>query len=69
MRREVRVTLKDVAKLAGVSAVTVSNVLNHRSNVSEATRARVQEAIQRTGYTVNLAARGLAGGAPTPWEC
>ncbi|MER3481073.1 MAG: LacI family transcriptional regulator [Meiothermus sp.] len=62
MRREVRVTLKDVAKLAGVSAVTVSNVLNHRSNVSEATRARVQEAIQRTGYTVNLAARGLAGG-------
>ncbi len=62
MRRELRVTLKDVARLAGVSAVTVSNVLNGRPNVSQETRARVQEAVRATGYTANIAARGLAGG-------
>lgn len=55
-------TLKDVARLAGVSTVTVSNVLNGRPNVSEQTRLRVQEAVAQTGYTVNVAARGLAGG-------
>lgn len=62
MKREMRVTLKDVAQLAGVSAVTVSNVLNNRPNVSQGTRARVQAAIEQTGYRVNIAARGLAGG-------
>lgn len=62
MRKEVRATLKDVARLAGVSAVTVSNVLNNRPNVSKTTRKRVQEAIKEVGYTANLAARGLASG-------
>jgi len=62
VKKEMRVTLKDVANLAGVSSVTVSNVLNNRPNVSKATRAKVQKAIQKTGYTANLAARGLAGG-------
>lgn len=62
MKKDTRATLKDVARLAGVSTVTVSNVLNRRPNVSEQTRVRVQKAIRKTGYTVNLAARGLAGG-------
>ncbi|MCA9835362.1 MAG: LacI family DNA-binding transcriptional regulator [Trueperaceae bacterium] len=57
-----KATLKDVAQLAGVSTVTVSNVLNHRQNVSLRTRQRVMKAVEETGYRVNLIARGLAGG-------
>lgn len=56
------VTLADVAKLVGVSAVTVSNVVNNRTGVSEATRRRVWAAIEETGYVANPAARSLAGG-------
>jgi LacI family transcriptional regulator len=55
-------TLKDVARLAKVSSVTVSNVLNGRPNVSERTKTRVLSAVKRTNYSVNLAAKGLAGG-------
>jgi LacI family transcriptional regulator len=57
-----KATLKDVARLSKVSTVTVSNVLNGRPNVSERTRTRVLNAIKRTNYSVNLAAKGLAGG-------
>ncbi|MGW5666307.1 LacI family DNA-binding transcriptional regulator, partial [Streptomyces sp. NPDC003758] len=39
------VTLRDVALLAGVSSRTVSNVVNGYAPVSEATRARVQQAV------------------------
>ncbi|MCS7058762.1 MAG: LacI family transcriptional regulator [Meiothermus sp.] len=62
MKRVRKATLKDVAHLAGVSTVTVSNVINQRPNVSEKTRARVEQAIRELGYTANLAARSLAGG-------
>lgn len=57
-----KATLKDVARLAKVSTVTVSNVLNGRPNVSEATKSRVLNAVKRTNYSVNIAAKGLAGG-------
>jgi LacI family transcriptional regulator len=57
-----KTTLKDVARLAGVSTVTVSNVLNRRNNVSALTRERVLGAVEKTGYRANLVARGLAGG-------
>jgi LacI family transcriptional regulator len=57
-----KVTLKDVARLAKVSAVTASNVLNHRHNVSQETRERVMSAVAKTGYTTNIVAKGLAGG-------
>jgi LacI family transcriptional regulator len=56
------VTLADVAKLVGVSAVTVSNVVNNRTGVSDETRRRVWAAIEATGYVANPAARSLAGG-------
>jgi LacI family transcriptional regulator len=62
VKKNRKTTLKDLARLAKVSTVTVSNVLNQRPNVSQETRVRVMEAVQRTGYTANLAARGLAGG-------
>ncbi|MDU0348592.1 LacI family DNA-binding transcriptional regulator, partial [Actinomyces sp. MRS3W] len=55
-------TLKDVAARAGVSAMTVSNVINGRAGkVSAATIARVEEAIAALGYVPSAAARSLAG--------
>lgn len=58
-------TLRTVADSAGVSAMTVSNVINGKGKVGAETRARVREAIRRTGYVPNLAARRLAGAAGT----
>ncbi|MFG3009960.1 LacI family DNA-binding transcriptional regulator [Streptomyces cinerochromogenes] len=55
-------TIQDVAKAAGVSAMTVSNVLNDRPHVRPATRARVLEAMARLDYRVNVAARNLRKG-------
>ena len=54
------VTLDDVAKLADVSPITVSRVLNHPEKVAQKTREKVQQAIARTGYVPNLLAGGLA---------
>ncbi|NIJ35925.1 LacI family transcriptional regulator [Sphingopyxis panaciterrae] len=53
-------TLDDVAAIAGVSAKTVSRVVNRNANVSAATRERIEAAIRETGYHVNQAARSLA---------
>ena len=53
-------TLHDVADLAGVSIATVSNVINNSKHVAAETRARVEQAIARTGYVPNQAARLLA---------
>ncbi|CAG9168563.1 LacI family DNA-binding transcriptional regulator [Cupriavidus respiraculi] len=55
----IRVTLKDVAQLAGVSAMTVSRVLNAPENLSAATVAKVRAAIESTGYVPNSAAKAL----------
>ncbi|GAB1583597.1 LacI family DNA-binding transcriptional regulator [Phyllobacterium phragmitis] len=58
-------TLTDVAKLAGVSEITVSRVVRNKGSIAEATRARVQEAIVKLGYVPNRAAGALASaGAP-----
>ena len=46
-------TLDDVAAIAGVSAKTVSRVVNRNANVSAATRERIEAAIRETGYRVN----------------
>ncbi|GAB4059088.1 LacI family DNA-binding transcriptional regulator [Catellatospora paridis] len=56
------VSLKDIARRAGVSQATVSNVVNGYRPVGEATRARVQQAIDELGYTPNLSARHLRRG-------
>ncbi|WP_425321350.1 LacI family DNA-binding transcriptional regulator [Deinococcus humi] len=60
--KKVRATLSDVAQRAGVSAMTVSNVINGKAGVRPNTRQRVLEAIEATGYRVNAVARALAGG-------
>ncbi|PLX89540.1 MAG: LacI family transcriptional regulator [Desulfuromonas sp.] len=54
------VTLDDVAKLAGVSPITVSRVLNHPDKVAVKTLEKVQKAIALTGYVPNMLAGGLA---------
>ena len=56
------VTMDDVAKAAGVSKITVSNVVNGRNRVGAPTRLRVLQAIDELGYEVNLAARYLRVG-------
>ena len=56
------VTIHDVAKEAGVSAMTVSHVLNDHPHVRETTRERVLDVITRLDYRVNVAARNLRTG-------
>lgn len=55
-------TVADVARLAGVSSMTVSRVINRESGVMEATRDKVSAAIRALDYVPNRAARSLAGG-------
>lgn len=59
-RHENGVTIRAVAQRAGVSAMTVSNVINGAGRASAATVATVRAAIAELGYVPNLAARRLA---------
>ncbi|MBU9814792.1 HTH-type transcriptional regulator GalR [Rahnella sp. C60] len=53
-------TIKDVAKLAGVSVATVSRVINHSPKASDSSREAVQNAMQHLQYHPNANARALA---------
>ncbi|MGW6277569.1 LacI family DNA-binding transcriptional regulator [Kribbella sp. NPDC055071] len=55
-------TIRDVARLAGVSPSTVSRTLSLPAMVNASTRARVSAAVERLGYEPNRAARGLITG-------
>ncbi|MEP7764496.1 LacI family DNA-binding transcriptional regulator [Sanguibacter sp. 25GB23B1] len=55
-------TMSDVARAAGVSVMTVSNVVNGRPRVGAETRLRVLDVIAELGYEVNLNARRLRAG-------
>jgi DNA-binding LacI/PurR family transcriptional regulator len=60
MRSDLSVpTLKDVARLAGVSTQTVSCVVNKKGGISKATRARVMQAIEQLQYRPRFVARSL----------
>lgn len=52
-------TIRDIARLAGVSVTTVSRVLNHRPDVKKETRARVEATIAKYNFVGNENARGL----------
>ena len=52
-------TIYDISEKAGVSIATVSRVLNGSSLVSEKTRRKVMDAMEKYGYTPNAFARGL----------
>jgi LacI family transcriptional regulator len=56
------VTIHDVATHAGVSAMTVSRVINHPARVAPATRLRVEQAIHDLGFVPNALARSLLHG-------
>jgi Transcriptional regulators len=52
-------SIKDVAKLAGVSVMTASRVINYRGSVSAQARSRVLRAVKELDYRPNLTARSL----------
>lgn len=61
-------TIKDIARIAGVSQGTVSNVLNGRNNVSAEKIRLVHKVAQQLGYSINMPAqqlRGTSKGVPT----
>ena len=53
------VTLKDVAKVAGVSYATVSRALSGSPEIGESTRRRVLKICEEMGYTPNSVARSM----------
>lgn len=53
-------TIKDIARLAGVSAGTVDRVMHNRGEVSEASRVKVQKVLDEINYQPNMFAIGLA---------
>ncbi|MCX7922504.1 MAG: LacI family transcriptional regulator [Clostridia bacterium] len=55
-----KITIRDVAKYAGVSVATVSNVINDINKTSEETKERVLKAIKEIGYQPDFTARCLA---------
>lgn len=59
MIKSSRVTIKEVARAAGVSTQTVSRVVNERPDVSPETRQRVQDIIDKLGYQPSEVARSL----------
>ena len=58
-----KVTMKDIAKEAGVSTATVSYVLNYseKEKISHDTRLKVFAAVKKMGYVPNMTAKSLAG--------
>ena len=57
--RRIMVTIKDVAKLAGVSVSTASRALHDNDMISEATKKRVREAMDTLNYSPNYSAQNL----------
>jgi DNA-binding LacI/PurR family transcriptional regulator len=55
-------SIRDVARLAGVSHQTVSRVLNNHPSIRESTKARVQQVMEELQYRPNRAARALSRG-------
>jgi LacI family transcriptional regulator len=53
-------TIKDIAKMAGVSPGTVSKIINNYDGIGEKTRQKVQKVIQETGYSPTFSAKSLA---------
>lgn len=59
-------SLKDVAKLANVSLMTVSRALNNPERLKPETLARVQQAIEQTSYVPDLSAKKVRGAHASP---
>lgn len=61
MHNNPHLTIKDIAKLAGVSKSTVSRVINNEKGVSLATQKKIQDVIVKYQFTPSVSARGLKG--------
>lgn len=59
-----RLTIQDIAHLAGVSKATVSRVLNQKPDVNPVTRERILQIVDEQGFVPSITASGLAGGRP-----
>ncbi len=57
-----KMTIQDIARLAGVSKATVSRVLNHKPDVDPSTRERILRIMDEHGFVPSITAAGLAGG-------
>ena len=57
-----RATIRDIARFAGVSAATVSRVINDRPDVSDETRAAVARVVRDHNFSTNRSARALSVG-------
>ncbi len=57
-----KLTIQDIARLAGVSKATVSRVLNQKQNVDPATRERILKIMHEQGFVPSITASGLASG-------
>lgn len=53
-------TIKDIAKMAGVSPATVSKTINNYHGISEGTKKKITDIINQTGYQPNFSAKSLA---------
>jgi LacI family transcriptional regulator, repressor for deo operon, udp, cdd, tsx, nupC, and nupG len=69
MKKEKRVSIRDVAKEANVSVQTVSRVVNNKDGISEATRERIQGIIESMGYEPDVIARSLVAGKSYTIAC
>ena len=47
-------TIKEIAKACNVSVATVSNIINHKGSVGDATRERVEKVIREMNYTQRI---------------
>lgn len=55
-----KVTIKDIARMAGVSRATVSKIINNYDDVSEVTRQKVLKIMEETGYRPTFSAQSLS---------
>lgn len=62
MKEKKKITIKEIAKIAGVGVGTVSRVLNNDPHVKESTRKKILEVIESLNYVPHYAARTLPGG-------
>lgn len=57
-----KATIRDIAKLAGVSTATISRVLNNKPDVDPATRERVLRVVEEQQFVPSITAAGLPNG-------
>ena len=61
MKQNKNISIKQIAKLSGVSVATVSRVINNNGRFSEQTREKVMKIVNEYNYTTNMAAKSLRG--------